>query len=286
MGSSRFLVAGSLVLAALALSTGARAAAPRSSPYPEPKQCRAEVPREVVTKGKLTVATNDPALWPWFVDNKPSNHKGYESEVAYQIAAALGIKASDVVWVDVPYEVAVAPGAKDFDFDVNEIIYKKSLTKDVAMSSWYFNVNESLVAMKGSAIVTHHTPKQLHKDVFGALAKSPALAYLTGTLKPKTAPVSYANVAAAVAGLQDHQVDALVFDTPTAHYLVTEQMKSAVQFAQFRTTGTYYAAALQKGNPLALCVDVALQVMKREHKLAKDSKDDLSVYNSIPFIQP
>ncbi len=281
----KFLLVGSLLIAGLvgSLASGFAGA---SYSAPTPRKCRQLVQREVVTKGKLTVATNDPALWPWFVDNEPSNDKGYESQLAYQLAKVLGFKPGTVAWVNEPYEVAVEGGQKPFDFDVNEVVYRKSLTAQVEFSSSYFNVNESLVALKGSPIVRRHGPTQLHADTFGALAGSPGLAYLHRTLKPKLAPVVYPSMAAAIQGLLDHKVAALILDTPTAHYLVSEQLTSAVQFGQFRTTGTYYAAVLQKGNVLGVCLDVALTALKKARTLAADAKADLKVYSSIPFLKP
>lgn len=44
----------------------------------------------VHTPGKLTIATDKPAYAPWFVDDKPSNGKGFESAVAYAVANKLG----------------------------------------------------------------------------------------------------------------------------------------------------------------------------------------------------
>ena len=61
--------------------------------------CKTKISSEEVTKGILTVATDTPAYTPWFVNNKPSNGKGYESAVAYAIAGELGVKKSNVKWV-------------------------------------------------------------------------------------------------------------------------------------------------------------------------------------------
>ncbi len=48
---------------------------------------------ETVADGTLTIATDDPAYEPWFVDNDPTNGEGYESAVAYAIAEQLGYTA-------------------------------------------------------------------------------------------------------------------------------------------------------------------------------------------------
>ena len=51
------------------------------------------------TSGTLTVATDSPAYEPWFVDNKPSNGKGFESAVAFAVAKQLGYSTDQVKWV-------------------------------------------------------------------------------------------------------------------------------------------------------------------------------------------
>src|SRR5688500_6802628 len=67
---------------------------------------------ETVADGTLTIATDDPAYEPWFVDNDPTNGEGYESAVAYAIAEQLGYTAEQVAWVKVPFNKVVQPGPK------------------------------------------------------------------------------------------------------------------------------------------------------------------------------
>src|ERR671918_2994786 len=71
--------------------------------------------------GQLTVGTDKPAFPPYFVEDDPSNGKGFESAVAYAIARELGFQESEVEWTVVPFNASYRPGPKDFDFDVNQI---------------------------------------------------------------------------------------------------------------------------------------------------------------------
>src|SRR5215212_9209758 len=48
--------------------------------------------------GTLTIATDSPAFEPWFVDNDPTNGKGFESAVAYAVADRLGFARGEVNW--------------------------------------------------------------------------------------------------------------------------------------------------------------------------------------------
>ena len=42
-------------------------------------QCLKVAPTQTLVKGKLTIATDNPVTPPWFVNNQPSNQKGFES---------------------------------------------------------------------------------------------------------------------------------------------------------------------------------------------------------------
>ena len=71
--------------------------------------------------GQLTIATDNPAFPPWFVDNDPTNGKGYESAVAYALAEQMGFTDDQVEWVKVRFNNSYKPGAKEFDFDINQV---------------------------------------------------------------------------------------------------------------------------------------------------------------------
>ena len=52
-----------------------------------------------VTSGKLTIATGQPAYYPWIIDDKPETGNGFEGAVAYAVAKQLGFTNDEVVWV-------------------------------------------------------------------------------------------------------------------------------------------------------------------------------------------
>ena len=71
-----------------------------------------------LTPGVLTVGTGQPAYFPWVIDDTPQSGKGFESAVTYAVAAKLGFAKKAVVWVRSTFDQAIAPGTKDFDFNV------------------------------------------------------------------------------------------------------------------------------------------------------------------------
>ena len=40
-----------------------------------------------LTAGKLTIATGNPAYFPWVIDDAPESKQGFEAAVAYAVAA-------------------------------------------------------------------------------------------------------------------------------------------------------------------------------------------------------
>ena len=288
MTPSRVLVVLALLVATLGLagSASGASATPRSRPGPSLETCKTLVRSETVVGSKLTVATNDPALAPWFQKNDPGNGHGYESALTYQIATALGYRSRAVAWLTEPFELATSAGTKPFDFDINEITYAHALTKQVSLSTGYFNVNQSLVALKTNQIVKRHTTRELRGYVYGAVVGSPGLTFLATEVKPVTAPITFPTLADAVNALTAKRIDAIIIDTPTGQYLTSQQLPQAVQLAQFHTISQHYVLLFQKGNDLLECVNDAIRYLNRTGELASLSEKYLAVYNSIPFISP
>ena len=257
-----------------------------TSPYPPLASCRSAVKDETYSKGVLTVATDDPAYTPWFVSNTPSNGKGYESAVAYQVGALLGFSHKDVKWVTEPFDSSYAPGPKAFDFDINEISVTPDRSKVVTFSISYYDTTQSIVALKTNPIVTRHSPSELKSYLYGDQIGTTGLAYIFDQIHPTRSPRVYNTLDEAVAALQTKQVDAIVVDTPDGQYMASSEVKNGVQVGQFPSTGEHYGLLLHKGNPLVSCVDSALTTMAKDGGLAALSKQYLGLYNSVPVIKP
>jgi polar amino acid transport system substrate-binding protein len=244
------------------------------------------------TKGKLTVATDDPGYTPWFVNNTPSNGKGYESAVAYAIAGELGVAKSNVVWVHEPFDSSYEPGPKAFDFDINEISYTAARAKAVTFSVSYYDVQQSIVALKTDAIVKKHSASELKTYTYGDQIGTTGLAYITNKIKPTHAPRIYSTLDEAVLALQNGQIDAIVIDTPDGQYMASAQITNAkkkliaTQVGQFPSVGEHYGLLFTKGNPLVACVNVAIKALKSSGKLAALQQKWLGIYTSVPTIKP
>jgi polar amino acid transport system substrate-binding protein len=258
-------------------TTGASAAAACSN---------AAIQGELYTKGVLTVATDQPVYPPWFENNKPSNGKGYESAVAYALAAQLGFTKAQVKWVYEPFNNSYAPGPKKFDFDVNEISYTPQRAQVVTFSNSYYAVQQALVAYKTSPIVTKHTPAELKTYVYGDQVGTTSLAFINSQIQPTQTPKVFETLNDVKSALQDKQIAAFVTDTPTAQYISSSEIPGTIMVAQFPPTGEHYGLLFAKGNPLVGCVNKALATLSSNGTLAQLASEFLQIYTSVPTIQP
>lgn len=253
-------------------------------------QCRASLSSLEHTPGVLTVATERPAIWPWFIDNRPANGRGYESALVYAIATSLGVARRDVHWVQQPYATATTPGTKSFDFDADEIAEPVSPTTAVTYSSAYYNLHTALVARPDSRIAAHHDAAALRTYRYGALAGSAELRYLQRSLHPRPAPQSFPSVSSLLAALQTGTVDAIALDTASALSLVhTPAHASGASLTivgQLPGVSGHYALVFQHRDPLAACVDQSLALLRGNGTLAALQRRWLAPFAAVPTLQP
>jgi polar amino acid transport system substrate-binding protein len=155
----------------------------------------------------------------------------------------------------------------------------------------YYNVQQSIVALKTDAIVKKHSPKQLKSYLYGDQIGTTGLAYINDHIKPTKAARVYTTLDQAVLALQTGQIDAIVIDTPTGQYMASSQIVKnkkliATQVGQFPSVGEHYGLLFTKGDPLVGCVNTALKAMKANGTLAALQKKWLGIYTDVPVIQP
>jgi polar amino acid transport system substrate-binding protein len=279
----------SVGLAACASSTSSSSAGSGSgsTASASPAACsNAAIQSELYAKGMLTVATDKPVYPPWFVNNTPTNGQGYESAVAYAIAAQLGFAKSKVTWAYEPFDNSYAPGPKKFDFDINEISYSATRAQVVTFSNSYYPVQQALVALKNSPIATKHTPAELKTYVYGDQVGTTSLAFINSQIQPTQTPKVFESLNDVKQALQDKQIAALVTDTPTAQYISSSEISGSVMVAQFPSTGEHYGLLFAKGNPLVTCVNKALATLTSNGTLARLQAKYLQIYTSVPTIKP
>lgn len=231
----------------------------------------------------LTVATESPSYAPWFAADDPTNGRGFESAMTYALAQLLGMARNRVIWVAEPFDDSVRPGPKAFDFDVDQISVTPARARAVSFSRPYYQVNQALVTLKGSGIVTRHSPAQLRRYRYGAQVGTTGLAAVNQRIRPTHPPVSFATLNEAVTALQAHRIEVLVADGPTAQHLSPSQ--NLVIAAQLPIS-EHYALAFQAHNPLVSCVNAALSTLQANGKLGQLERKYLGRSVSAPTIEP
>ena len=250
---------------------------------------------QLVNAGKLTVGTDNPAYPPWFGGapegqwkiSNPASGKGFESAVAYAVAKQLGFTPDEVEWAVVPFNNSFKPGPKDFDFDINQISYTPKRAQVVDFSDSYYDVNQSVVALKDSKIANATSLADLKDATLGAPVGTTSYDYITQNIQPSKQPQVYDTLDAGVAALKAHQIDGLVVDLPTAFYITAVQVPNGKIVGQFPTVGSqeYFGMVLQKDSPLTQCVNDALAALKSDGTLPQIQKTWLSDKVSAPVLQ-
>lgn len=238
------------------------------------------------TAGKLTIATGQPAFEPWVIDDDPSSGKGFESAVAYAVADKLGFAHDDVVWVRSTFDSAIAPGAKDWDLNIQQFSVTDERKQAVDFSSPYYTTTQAVVTTSSSPAAAATSIAALKDQTVGVAAATTS--YTAAAEKLGTAKLSVFNSNDdAVAALQSGQIDAIVVDLPTAFYLagaVIDGGKVLGQFADSSAGGDELAFVLPKGSALTDPVSAAVDALRADGTLDGLAKTWLSDAVNVPVL--
>lgn len=240
------------------------------------------------TKGKLTIATDQPVYEPWFVDDKPENGKGFESAVAYAVAKELGFSTSEVTWTRVRFNNAIQPGPKDFDFDINEFTITDERKKAVDFSSSYYDATQAVIALKSSKLAGAKSIADLKDGVLGAQVNTTSYDVITNVVKPGKQPQVFPSNDNAKRALQNGSIDALVVDLPTAFYMTGAEIENSViigQVEQSAGESEQFGLVLDKGSPLTPCVTKAVDSLRSDGTLDQLAKQWLADVAGAPVLK-
>jgi len=243
---------------------------------------------DLLQAGRLNIGTDSPAYEPWFSDDDPTNGKGYESAVAYAVADELGFARGDVRWVKVPFNSSYAPGAKKFDFDINQISITAARQKVVDFSEGYYSAAQAVIALKGGKAADLTSVSGLKDLRLGAQTGTTSLSAITDVIKPSAQPLVYDDTNQAKQSLLNGQTDAILADLPTAFYITSVEIPKATIVGQFQPeTGRreQFGLLFEKGSGLVPCVNQALGTLKKDGTLAGLEKRWLSDVVDVPVLK-
>jgi polar amino acid transport system substrate-binding protein len=284
--------------ASVAPSVQPSSAAPAASASPSANAC-AKDSLAVVTPGKLTLGTDNPAYPPYFAENAdgsktdpwelgdPTNGKGFESAVGYAIAEQLGFAKEEVTWVVVPFANAFAPGPKQFDFDLNQVSYKAERAETADLTEGYYFGHQSLVVLENGPLATATSIAALKDYIFGAQVGTTSYDAITEVIAPTKDPQVFDSNDAAIQALGQGSIDGVIVDLPTADFITNVQLEGSKIVGQFEGgTPEYFSAVLAKGSALTDCVSGAIASLTADGTLDRLASEFLPFQDSVPVFGP
>ena len=243
---------------------------------------------DYVTDGKLTVATGDPAYFPYVIDDKPASGKGFESAVIYALADQLGFAKKDVVWVRSTFDEGIAPGAKDYDLNIQQYSITDDRKKKVDFSSSYYSTPQAVITIKGSKAADVDTVAGFKDLLVGAATGTTSFDSVEKVIKPTAGPQAFNSNDDAVLALKSGQIDALVVDLPTAFYLTGAELDNGVLIGQLPAAdgiSDQWGIVLSKGSPLTSKVSSAIDALKSDGSLDRITSTWLGADAGAPVLK-
>ena len=245
---------------------------------------------KTIEDGVLTVATGNPAYYPWVMDDAPESKQGFEAAVAYAVAERMGFADDQVTWVRSSFDQAIQPGAKDFDFNLQQYSITPERDEIVDFSAPYYSA--AMAVLTRQVIVdlgAEANIDALRSLKWGADANTTAVPMLAEVIAPESDPLLYGDNADVVEAMKAGQIDAALFDLPTALYLSAVVLDDGVILGQFPAERSespdQFGMLLEEGNPLKECIDAAIAEMTADGSLAAIEAEWLSETTGVPVIQ-
>ncbi|WP_375255607.1 transporter substrate-binding domain-containing protein [Yoonia sp.] len=243
---------------------------------------------KTLTEGTLTIATGNPAYFPWVMDDAPESGQGFEAAVAYAVAEEMGFAAEDVTWVRSSFDEAMQPGAKNFDFNMQQYSITAARDEIVDFSAPYYTAPMAVLVGPG-AVDTDATMAALRALKWGAVGSTTAVPKLTDVIRPASDLLLYGDNADVNAAISANQIDAALFDLPTALFLSAVMIEGSAVIGQFAPDMTdepdQFGMLMEEGNPLKACVDEALAALTESGALAAIEAEWLQDTTGVPLIQ-
>jgi polar amino acid transport system substrate-binding protein len=239
-----------------------------------------------VADGVLTIATGEPAYYPWVIDDAPESGEGFEAAVAYAVATQLGFSKDEVKWVRTTFDSAVTPGEKNFDFNLQQFSITEERKAAVDFSSPYYTAPQAIVSFKGSKIDGKSSIADLAGAKLGAAVGTTSLDAIENQLGLKASVFN--DNAAGVSALKNKQIDGLVVDLPTAFYLSGVEVENGIIVGQLAPSGSgdQFGLLLTKGSALTSCVSGAVDAITADGTLASITDTWLATNTGSPVLKP
>jgi polar amino acid transport system substrate-binding protein len=242
---------------------------------------------DTITEGKLTIGTGNPAYSPWVLEDTPESGEGFESAVAYAVAEKLGFTAEDVIWVRTTFDEAIAPGAKNFDFNLQQYSITEERKANIDFSTPYYETSQVIVTIGSSPAAAATSIADLKNYLIGAATGTTSFNAIRDVIQPTQDALAFNSNDDAKAALTNGQVDAIVLDLPTALFASCCELDGGVIIGQLPTAdkGDQFGLVLDKGSKLTAAVSKALDELRADGTLAEIEAKWLTADAGVPVLE-
>lgn len=244
---------------------------------------------KTITPDVLTIATGNPAYSPWVYDDDPESGEGFEAALAWEIARRMGYDEDSTVWVRTSFDEAIQPGVKNFDFNLQQFSILPEREQVIDFSNPYYTAGIALVVRSDVAeklgAITSDVVRSLK---FGGASGQTSSAYITDVIEPTQDVLLYDDMSDVTAAMQANQIEATVFDVPTALFITAVRYTDGKIIGEFSnkkaSTGSQFALIFSDGNPLRECANDVLAAMTQDGTLAEIETTWINNQAGIPLI--
>lgn len=235
--------------------------------------------------GKLTVATGEPVYPPWMLDDNPAGGEGFENGMVYALAAELGFGRDDVVWVRQTFDQGISPGAKPYDFNLQQYSVTEARREFVDFSMVYYQPEKAVVALPESDFSRARTFADLRLARWGATIGTTDLDYIENVIGADDVAV-FSEQVGTFQALLGGQIDATVISLPTALFATAVQVPEATIAAILPSdpNDQGFGLVFEKDNPIVEWIDEGLAAIIADGVIADLTSEYLIGDDSIPEI--
>ncbi|MGD2044121.1 MAG: ABC transporter substrate-binding protein [Acidimicrobiia bacterium] len=246
----------------------------------------------LVTADTLTVATGEPVFPPWMGvgdDNfdVPESGTGFEGALVYALAEELGFSDEQVTFVRTGFDEAIAPGPKEWDFNIQQYSITEDRDEVVDFSDPYYTTRQALVTYPDSPFASVESIDDLADAQLGAAIGTTSLDFIEDVIQPNTEASVYDENVDVEAAMNAGQIDGLVVDLPTAYFITAVQVEGSIIAGQFEAEAADpddFGMLFEEGNSLVACVNQALSALRNDGTLQALEDEWLTQEGGVPTI--
>ena len=190
-----------------------------------------------------------------------------------------------MVWVRSTFEQAVAPGAKDFDFNLQQFSITEEREASVDFSSPYYETTQVVITTATSKAAGATSIADLKDLLIGAQTGTTSFDAVERQIAPTAGAQVFNTNDDAKLALESGTVDAIVVDLPTAFYLTGVELTEGRiigQLPQGDGAGDKFGLVLANDSPLTAPVTAAVDALRENGTLQALADEWLADAASAP----